>query len=1100
MNNINKSLSINETYIIDSSEWNDIFSACTALYTNNIISCSGNTQINLGDNLIVFNGNTLVTIISATTYYGDGSNLTGISTQDTFVTGGTYSNGAAEFTNNTGGTFTVSGFYTGTTTPFDVFVTGGTYSNGVATFTNNTGNTFSVTGFTTPFTGGTVSAITATTISATTYLGLPIDIRVTGATKSDNIAVFTNNTGGTFTLTGLTDTFITGITINNSNYDLTLYRNDGVNLSTNLGILSTDVKITGGTYDINTGVVTFTNNTGGTFNVTGFTSGMTDSYTTGTYLDGNIIKFNNNIYGENFYNVNLTPILSGKTDNFIFNEHTGNTNNPHQTSFSNLISTAHTHNISDVNGLNNILNGKIDISGGTITGNLNVNSLSATTYYGLPLDIFVTGGTYSNGTLIYKNNTGGTFSVTGITDSYTTGATLNGNIIEFGNNLIGPNYYSVNLTPLISGFSKTDVRVTGGTYSNGTTVFINNTGGTFSVTGFTTPFTGGTVSGTTFFTGGLSATTISATTYLGLPIPTLQQVLDNNHDLNNGVFNAGTGAGDGNVGTSQNALGEGAGADNQADSQNAMGYGAGRNNTGESQNAMGYYAGENNTASHQNAFGEGAGANNQGGGQNAFGFSAGGNNIGEGQNAMGSSAGVNNQAGNQNTFGDNSGQNNTGENQNAFGARAGQENTGENQNALGGKAGYRNSGTNVNALGFEAGVDNTFNNVNLFGQNATAEEDGSTVLSKDGTIMARISTRDLTDSQRYKLQDKSGTLAHLDDIPTNTSQLVNDGEDGTSPFVTADQLPSNLNLFATNVSSDIATYFKLVTSIDDPDYNTTPVNIPTGAITTTGQFIAALSSEAGVLIGNPGIINLLTIGNVRRVSGSGTAEFYYEVYHRTSGGTETLISTSSKTPPVSTNVYTEFLAAALLNNGTFLSTDRIVVKYYADRIGSGSDPSYNFQFGGTSPVRTTFPVPASNLPFSLDTLTDVVISGATGGDILAYNDTTDLWENKSIPTVLGYTPLPTAAAVTTGVTISFVTDRVYGTLVTPETGDITADVTGGQLGVTNIIIHNSGTAPTFSSEFKKLSGSGNYVVNVVNYIYCTFITSTEIIYSINQRT
>jgi hypothetical protein len=380
------------------------------------------------------------------------------------------------------------------------------------------------------------------------------------------------------------------------------------------------------------------------------------------------------------------------------------------------------------------------------------------------------------------------------------------------------------------------------------------------------------------------------------------------------------------------------------------------------------------------------------------------------------------------------------------------------------------------------------------------EKDGleQTLNLNDFTLTKEISS--LTANRQRTEPDKNGTYAMLDDIPTNTSQLVNDGEDGTSPFVTVDQLPSNLNLFATNTSSDIATYFKLVTSIDDPDYNTTPVDIPTGAITTTGQFIAALSSEAGVLIGNPGIINLLTIGNVRRTSGTGTAEFYYEVYHRTSAGTETLISTSSKTAPVNTNVYTEFLAAALLNNGTFLVTDRIVVKYYADRIGGGSNPSYQFQFGGTSPVRTTFPVPASNLPFLLTTLSDVVISGATGGDILAYNDILDVWENKSIPTVLGYTPLPTNAGTATGATLSFITDRIYGTIASPVTGNITADVTGAQLGVTNIIIHNSGTAPTFSSEYKKLSGSGNYIVSVVNYIYCTFITSTEIIYSINQRT
>jgi hypothetical protein len=80
-------------------------------------------------------------------------------------------------------------------------------------------------------------------------------------------------------------------------------------------------------------------------------------------------------------------------------------------------------------------------------------------------DVFVTGGTYSNGTLILTNNTGGTINISGF---YTGG---------------------------------TDVFVTGGTYNNntGTATFTNNTGGTFNVTGF---YTGGTDVFVTGFTYG----------------------------------------------------------------------------------------------------------------------------------------------------------------------------------------------------------------------------------------------------------------------------------------------------------------------------------------------------------------------------------------------------------------------------------------------------------------------------------------------------------------------------------------------------------------------------------------------------------------------
>jgi hypothetical protein len=94
------------------------------------------------------------------------------------------------------------------------------------------------------------SGLTANTFSASTYLGLPIDIRVTGATKSGSVATFRNNTGGTFTLTGLTDVFVTG-----------------------------------GTHSLTGGTTTLRNNTGGTFNVSGYFTPSNDIYVTSGSVD-----------------------------------------------------------------------------------------------------------------------------------------------------------------------------------------------------------------------------------------------------------------------------------------------------------------------------------------------------------------------------------------------------------------------------------------------------------------------------------------------------------------------------------------------------------------------------------------------------------------------------------------------------------------------------------------------------------------------------------------------------------------------------------------------------------------------------------------------
>ena len=233
-------------------------------------------------------------------------------------------------------------------------------------------------------------------------------------------------------------------------------------------------------------------------------------------------------------------------------------------------------------------------------------------------------------------------------------------------------------------------------------------------------------------------------------------------------------------------------------------------------------------------------------------------------------------------------------------------------------------------------------------------------------------------------------------IPTKTSDLINDGDDGISHFITLNDLPSNVILYPTNVASDIGGYVKLVSSIDDPSYNTTAVNISTGAITTTSQLISSLATPANIIVGNPGAFNITTIGNIRRTSGSGTASFYFQVYKRTSAGTETLITTSDNTIPVlDSGTYIEFSSTALWNDGIFLSTDRVVLKFYANRISGGSNPTYEFQFGGSTPVRSFLPIPLAVVPvIKLDDLQDVTITSVADNDILTYETSTSLWKNK----------------------------------------------------------------------------------------------------------
>jgi hypothetical protein len=223
-------------------------------------------------------------------------------------------------------------------------------------------------------------------------------------------------------------------------------------------------------------------------------------------------------------------------------------------------------------------------------------------------------------------------------------------------------------------------------------------------------------------------------------------------------------------------------------------------------------------------------------------------------------------------------------------------------------------------------------------------------IALDNTAGATMDTAGVVKLTSYDADPKVYPQGEMDDLLDKKLNIAD--------------VPSNLNLYPTNVASDISGYSKMVISLDDADYNDTAVDISTAEITTTDQLVASLASAEGILKGNPGIINVTTIGNVKRLSGTGTAEFYFKIFKRTSAGVETLIGTSNATMPISNSVYGEFQATAILNNGSFTETDRIVIKYYANRIAGNSNPVYQFQFGGVTPVRTILPVPFGVIPIN----------------------------------------------------------------------------------------------------------------------------------------
>ena len=112
------------------------------IYANDYYS--GNTSLN---DLFLNEGILDNGILTLKSLSGNTITISGFSGSDQYITGGTYNNGELTLYSNSGNTITITGFYTGTTDN-DTYVTGGTYSNNTLTLLTNSGNTITVTGFT----------------------------------------------------------------------------------------------------------------------------------------------------------------------------------------------------------------------------------------------------------------------------------------------------------------------------------------------------------------------------------------------------------------------------------------------------------------------------------------------------------------------------------------------------------------------------------------------------------------------------------------------------------------------------------------------------------------------------------------------------------------------------------------------------------------------------------------------------------------------------------------------------------------------------------------------------------------------------------------
>lgn len=287
---------INQTFIIEPlsiTGGSPTLTACTALYTNAVVSCSGDTQIFMGNGVITFDGNLYTNndltanVINASTYYSGGTNLLDLISSEN-ITGGTFNNNTDTLSiyKSNGSIISVTGFtdyYTtgatliGTTAYFnrndrlsaytlnlstftaDTFVTGVTFSNNQLIIVKNDGTNVST--FINTFTGLTVNGLlksnsisattisantisvknlSATTISATTYYGLPQDVYVTGSSFNTSSKTLTNTRNDNTNIDVILPvrTFLTAETTTTNNTLQTIDTITGITDNSNVFIIS----------------------------------------------------------------------------------------------------------------------------------------------------------------------------------------------------------------------------------------------------------------------------------------------------------------------------------------------------------------------------------------------------------------------------------------------------------------------------------------------------------------------------------------------------------------------------------------------------------------------------------------------------------------------------------------------------------------------------------------------------------------------------------------------------------------------------------------------------------------------------------------------
>jgi hypothetical protein len=333
----------------------------------------------------------------------------------------------------------------------------------------------------------------------------------------------------------------------------------------------------------------------------------------------------------------------------------------------------------------------------------------------------------------------------------------------------------------------------------------------------------------------------------------------------------------------------------------------------------------------------------------------------------------------------------------------------------------------------------------------------------------------------------STTYAPASSVPTATSDLTNDGEDGVNPFITAADIPAQVNSDWNSTSgvSEILNKPTIPTATSDltndgadginPFITLADVPVPTNGLPaggTVGQILTKVDSVDYNATWQENFADWTSVvkHTVKNNGLAGTITKGTAVYVTGSNGTNMLVGRASNTSEATSSKTMGLMQSDITTTGAS-QTGFVITEGLLDGLNTAGqtagDPVWLGVNGALiyglinkpyAPAHLVFigivtKVSAGNGEifvkvqngFELKEIHDVDIISTTpiNGDVLGFNGT--LWVNKTVAGWLGYTPVPETRTLTiNGTTQDLSADRTF-TIATGLTVG-TTPITSGTIG------------------------------------------------------